>query len=264
MKILLSLNDKFTKRTPRDLINLIQENDVSNSIQGFEIYLNLDNDEEVKYFEEFINLSIKNNYLIQFHSIQTEDIDKQKQYLNFYNEIAKKLDYSLKVVFHSFDIGTIEENINYTSEYMAELLNYIYINQFNLMLSIENLNARDNNRLNKEQIIKILANNNDLMFTYDIGHEILNYGNIIDLNEILISKLVNVHLHTFMYDDDHKSLYSKDPNKSKWVKAILYLKSLNYHETIVLEYDLYDMIGEDYEEKLLSYIESAETIKNYF
>ncbi|MDD8049695.1 MAG: hypothetical protein PHH04_08935 [Thomasclavelia sp.] len=264
MKILLSLNDKFTKRTPRDLINLIQENDVSNSIQGFEIYLNLDNNEEVKYFEEFINLSIKNNYLIQFHSIQTEDIDKQKQYLDFYNEIAKKLEYPLKVVFHSFDIGNIEENINYTSKYMADLLNYIYTNKFNLMLSIENLNARDNNRLNKEQIIRIIANNNDLMFTYDIGHEILSYGNIIDLNEILISKLVNVHLHTFLYDNDHKSLYSKDPNKSKWIKAILYLKSLNYNETIVLEYDLYDMIGESYEEKLFNYIESAETIKSYF
>jgi hypothetical protein len=33
--------------------------------------------------------------------------------------------------------------------------------------------------------------------TYDIGHEIIDNGNITDVNEFLFEKISNIHIHTY-------------------------------------------------------------------
>ncbi len=102
------------------------------------------------------------------------------------------------------------------------------------------------------------------MFTYDMGHEIIDYGHIIDLTEVEISRINNVHLHTFIYGKDHQLVYPNSNNKQTIIKCILYLKNINYNGPIVYEYDLDAAYGNDTYEKLETFIKSMEYISEYY
>ena len=49
----------------------------------------------------------------------------------------------------------------------------------------------------------IICNNEKIFFTYDIGHEISNMGNITGVNPILLLMLNNVHIHTLSKNYDY-------------------------------------------------------------
>lgn len=263
MKILLSLNNKFYSELPLNFIKFLEENDKCKTVAGFEVVVDINNEEEKNYIKNLSFICKQNNYHLQFHGNSDYSINNQKKYIDFVNEIGEFLDRKMYIVLHPQTANTIEEEIKLTNLYFSEILNYIYEMQYNIEISVENLNSTtDIIRLSKDYLKPILSNNMDLNFTYDMGHEIMEYGELIDLDTVLIDRISNIHIHTFDSKEEHKPIFENSINKDKWIKAIQYLNYINFDKTVVLEYDFY-MMGEDYYERLLNYIKSAEFMYSY-
>ena len=62
--------------------------------------------------------------------------------------------------------------------------------------------------------------------------------------------MVNIHLHTFDAYENHLPIFENDPNKLRWLKALTYLKLINYRGPICLEYDYNVIPGLQFEEKV--------------
>lgn len=258
MKILLSINYKFFEKTPNELVKFIKKIDVNHHIKGFEIYFDFENEEHINYIKNLSFLCKKEEYILQFHGNNSYSIEFQKEYFKFLNELVDKK--YIDVVLHPLDCDLIEDSVKETNMYFSKLLNIIYENKYKINLSIENLNSINTFRLSKDYLKSILSNNMDLQFTYDIGHETVEYGKITDLDSILIERLSNVHIHTFDKNIDHQPIGMND--HKEWVKAIQYLNYLHFDGTLVLEYDFYTL-GNDFEERMMNYIKCVEYIQNY-
>ena len=258
MKILLSLNFKFMEYTSLELYNLIKN---SNSIKGFEISFDLNKKEEQQYVNELVFICKQHDYILQFHGDSTLTLEEQYKYLDFINDISNELNKRIDIVLHPISGNNFDECVSKTNEYFSNVLNYIYTNSYKINISIENLNTSipEKIRLSKDYLLPILSNNIDLNFTYDVGHEICEYGNLTDLNPVLLERLTNIHIHTFDPYDDHRPIIKSNLN---WVKAIQYLKFINFNNTLVLEYNFY-ALGDNYDERMINYIECAEYINEY-
>lgn len=264
MKILISINSKFFSKSPEQLIDLVANLDKGKCVSGFEMCIDSSSEIELNYSKKFAELCKNNNYYLQIHGNSKLSLDKQFAFMDYCQTIAMTLDYSVNIVLHPLYVGTVEDSVVKTNEYFSEVIKYIYENKYDINITIENLNSSKRERLNKEHILSILGNNEKLGFTYDIGHEIMDFGNIVDLDPILIEKLSNVHIHTHTNLIDHMLIFKKDINKAQWVKGVLYLKSIDFDNTIVLEYDFFKILGDSYKERLKNYVESALLISQYF
>lgn len=184
-------------------------------------------------------------------------------YLDYVNELSKIVDKNIDIVFYPLSCDTIDESIKDTDIYFSKMLNYVYFNDYNINISIENLNSMvDCVRLSKDYLTSVLYNNMDLYFTYDVGHEIMEYGKLSDLDDVFIERLRNVHFHTFNNAIEHLPVDYHEYNKDCWVKALLYLKSLNFKGTLVLEYNFYEL-GNSYNERFDNYLNCFKFISNY-
>lgn len=264
MKLLLALNYKFITKDAYQLIRLLEEQDKNHVIAGYEMMVDCKKEEEMDYLDHLVHLAKEKGYLLQVHSSSYSDIMLQKEFLDKIEKHALFLGYPVNIVFHHLT----EENemlaLEKTNEMMGELLIYCYQKGYHLTLSLENLEHRRNIiRLDKDEIVPILYNNIDLKYTYDIGHEFRDYGQITDVDALLVERLNNVHLFRNDLDKTHLPLTDSDPDKDKWVKALLYLKQNGYSGSVVLEYDFYRIEGNSFEEKFINYIRHAEFVKQY-
>ena len=133
-----------------------------------------------------------------------------------------------------------------------------------VIISLENLNSlRNLNRLNKEMIRPMILNDEKLYFTYDIGHEIADYGEITNLDSFMIDDIRNIHLHTCRHEEDHFPIYNNDINWNKIIKSLIFLINNHYQYNIVFEYDLYECKGYTIEEKILDYLNSIDMISKH-
>ncbi len=263
MKFFLSINDKFFENNVHFFIQKLKLYDKNNYVSGFEICFDFNDTIHHEFIEGLISYCKKDHYIIQFHGNSSYELKKQYAYLNFINEISNKLGYKINIVLHPIVLETEQKSLEATNIYFSNVLNYIYNNNLNINISIENLTSKNKNHvLSPEFLEPILANNLDLYYTYDLGHEFIEYGNIINLNDIVKKRLINVHLHTFNNNFDHLPILNISKNKDKWLKAILYLKNINYKGPLVLEYDFY-LMGQNYEERLLNYINSIYFLNDY-
>ena len=212
-------------------------------------------------------LCSKNNLIFQVHGNSDLSLNKQKEYIDILNELSCHIYYPINMVIHpiynSDKQKSIDETINYTNAVSR------FTSASNIILSLENLNdACNQDRLNKEDITPIVCNNESLFFTYDIGHEIIENGNITDLNEFMIPLISNVHIHTYnsKYKDgyDHKPINQGDEHWNKCLKGIYFLKNNHYDGNIVFEYDLYQCFGDNIEEKIKSYLASIDNFSDRF
>jgi sugar phosphate isomerase/epimerase len=250
MKVLMSISPKFYYLSANQIFEIIKEK----NCDGFEIAFSYNNEYHRKYLENFIKLC-GNKYIIQFHG---ENFNRLEDYYKYFDYLNSIID-STTVVFHSLKRMTLNKSLEDTANLFFSLLDYIKRNNYNITITAENLR----NELGKHFLESIMLNNNDLKFTYDIGHEISTYQPI-ELSPLLIERLHNVHLHSFTKDGDHAKLYRKDQNKELWTKGILYLKSIKYNRTIVLECDLHDMYGNTLIEKIDYYLDTCNYIKEFF
>ena len=130
-----------------------------------------------------------------------------------------------------------------------------------VIITLENLDDKTwAIRLDKSEMKAIIYNNEDLFFTYDIGNEIIEYGKITDVDYLLEQRMINIHLHTFDKYEKHLPIFPDDPNKLRWLKALTYLKLIDYRGAIVLEYDYGAIPGKDFREKVINTVRSAEFV----
>jgi hypothetical protein len=264
MKIYLSINFKFMTKTPYELVNFIKKYDTNQNVKGLEIYFDYENDFERNYTSTLVSYAINYGYEVQFHGNSEQDIKKQYEYLDMINDFSLKYQRKFNIVLHPCGFADIKDSILKSNLYFSQVLNYIYQNNYGLNISIENLNSVGQFvRCSKENLISILSNNEDLYFTYDIGHEIVEYGQITDLKPLFIKRLINVHIHTFNNISDHLGIdVNNDLHKEMWLKGLIYLNNIKYKGPLVLEFDLYKM-GDNFEEAMLNYLKIAKMITNY-
>lgn len=264
MKLLLALNYKFMEMDLFRLMKLIEEHDIEHVVDGYEIMVDCKKKEHMAYLENLVHLAKEKGFILQVHSSSYDDLEVQKRFLDEVEHLALFLDRKIHIVYHPFGGTTEESALEKTNHLLAELLIYCYQKKYHLILSLENLEHRVGSvRLDKEEIVPVLYNNIDLHYTYDLGHELRDYGNITDVDHLLLERLNNVHLFRNEREITHLPLTDGDIDKEKWVKSLLYLKQSGYQGSVVLEYDFYQMEGETFEEKIISYLKHASFIKEY-
>ena len=259
MKILLSLNFKFFNLEPEKFIELVQKYDNENLIKGFEIAINSIKDE--LYVLRLAKVALKKEYIINLHSPNFENMEEAKKYLEFAVEISKIMKRKINIVYHPINANSIEESKEKAKTQIEDIMQYIEDKKYynNVELSIENLNNMYGiKRLKKEDLIEILEQHKSLKFTYDIGHEIIDGIKTEKLVNVLEERLNNIHIHTYKKNLDHYPI--KNINEYKMIKELL--EKYQDNKTVVLEYALDYIEGEDFKTKLKNYIESAKIIKD--
>jgi len=260
MKFLMSINHKFMELNPKDLISLVKD-----KIDGFEIAININNNEEVEYLKELALECKKNNLHFQVHGDSSLRINQQKDFFTILGTLSDILGYKINVVMHPIIAGSIAASTQSTTEYTNKLTKEANLNK--IMISLENLNDfGSENRLNKEEVIPIISNNDHLYFTYDIGHELVESGDIIKVDDWIILKMSNIHVHTmnhiYSLGFDHKPIYKHDEHWNKIIKSLKTLKMQGYHGSVVFEYDLYACYGSNLKEKIADYAKSIEYVED--
>ena len=257
MKKLISVNSKFMVLSPEKLVEIILDYD----IDGFEIFNN--GIDSYSYLEKLAYECKKHNKIFQIHASSDTDIEKQIAFFKKLEFVSDMLGYPINVVLHPIYNEDKNKSLIDTANYLNALADNCDMNK--IVITLENLNDMYNlDRLNKNDIIPIICNNDRVYFTYDIGHEIIDGGNITDLNPEVLPLIKNVHMHTnnFKYDYgyDHKPIFKGDDHWNNIIKGILFLKSFNYNGPVVFEYDVYALPGDNFNEKLINYCKSIQFI----
>ena len=260
MKSLISVNYKFMEINPKRLVELICD---TKYVKGIEIYVDNSNTNELKYLDDLVFEIKKNNLILQIHGDSTLSLVDQIKFIKKLEEYSKYLGYPIVLTLHSIYDYDTNESINKTITYLQDVVNNIDNNK--VIISLENLNDIPNyDRLEKEYITPIILNDEKVYFTYDIGHEIINYGKIIDLNKYLIEEIKNIHLHTMNNGIDHMPIYKNDQYWNLIVKALTYLINNKYSGGIVYEYDLNRCYGNTIEEKIIDYLNSIDFVSEHY
>lgn len=157
-----------------------------------------------------------------------------------------------------------EISINKTVDYLTRLVNSI--DSEKIIISLENLNdMRGYDRLNKLDIRKSVLNDEKIYFTYDIGHEIIDFGNITDLDQYMIDDIRNIHIHS--HNDrgvDHMPIYKTDKHWNEIIKGLIFLVVNNYKYNIVYEYGLEYCNGNNKEEQIKDYLFSIDFVSERY
>lgn len=261
MKSIISINRKFMDVSPRDLVNLILN---SKYTKGVEICVDMFSEEEMDYLEKLVFELKKNNLILQVHGNSDLSLENQIKFLKKLEKYSDYLEYPIVVTLHPFYDEDRAIAIKKINNYLSEVVNSISTDK--IIINIENLNDMDGmDRLEKEALVPILSNISNLYFTYDIGHEIVDYGDINNLNDILIDRIRNVHIHTHNnMGIDHMPIYRNDSNWNIIIKAITYLNTIDYKYNVVFEYDLFACNGEKIEDKIISYLDSIDIVSEHF
>ena len=263
MKVLISINYKFMDVTPKNLLEIIHLN--NSKLDGFEVCINANIVSEINYLKELAFEAHRNNLILQMHGTIYNDEAINYKYIDIINDISNIMESNINIVYHPIYNDSKEESVIASTKFLSSMLDYILLKNYKLTLSVENLNDIINqDRLNKDDLVPILEKLPDLKFTYDIGHELIDYGKITDLNETLIQRLNNVHIHTFHNTHDHQVMTNDDIHKESWIKGMTYLKVIDYSGTMVLEYDLNSFWFDTLEEKIVAYLNSIDRITEYF
>lgn len=266
MKSIISINNKFMSYNPYELVEFIKLN--SKYTDGFEIYIEYQNKDELQYLKDLANICKKENMHFQVHSSSALSLEEQIEFIKILENMSDFLGYKINIVLHSVQALTSEESYLLTLDYIKSILNLV--DHSKVIISLENLNdIPGDDRLNIIDILPIIANNENLFLTYDIGHEVVDYNDVTAVNPELIPFVSNVHIHSTSYDEyiggfDHKPIFKGDEKWNTIIKSILYLKHNGYDKSIVFEYDLLICPGDTLEEKLLSYCKSIDYVSERF
>ena len=262
MKSLISINYKFMEVSPKELAKLIN---LSKYTKGVEINVDVDKDEEMKYLSDLVFELKKNDLILQVHGEVTLELDKQIEFMKLIENYSDYLGYPIVVTMHTIYDDDVNISISKTLDYVSNLLSSI--NKEKIILCLENLNdiRGFNNRLNKDDIKPLVLNDEKLYFTYDIGHEIADYGSIINLDGYMFSDIRNVHLHS--YNDqgvDHIPIYKNDRHYQDIIKALEFLIINHYEYNIVYEYGLEYCAGNTTIDKIKEYLNSIDLVSEKY
>ena len=261
MKSIISINRKVFSINPKDLCNIIRN---YKSTNGVEIYIDYNNANSRKYLNDLVYELKRNDLILQVHGEIELELTKQYEYLKLLESYSDYLGYPIVVTLHPIYDENKNISINKTIDYLESVIKNINSNK--VIISLENLNdLKDLIRLGKEEIKAIILNNEKLYFTYDIGHEISDYGEITNLNGYMFKEIRNVHLHTISKDGmDHMPIYKNDIHWNKIMKALEFLMINKYEYNIVYEYGLEYCRGDNVIEKLNDYLSSIDLLSEKY
>ena len=104
--------------------------------------------------------------------------------------------------------------------------------------------------------------------TYDIGHELFDriHRNLpyVPLDVSLAKKISNVHIHTFINDDDHYYITPTCQYIDFLKGELSSLYKNGYKGDVVLEYGIYFYNDPTVHEKIISYIKSLNDFRQIF
>ena len=261
MNSIISVNRKFMELTPKELVELILN---SKYTKGLEICIDNASKEEEKYLDDLVFELKKHNLILQVHGNSELPLDKQLEYLRKLEKYSDYLNQKIAITLHSLYNDDKEKSLKETAIYMSEIINNIDNNK--LVICLENLNDIPHyDRLEKEYIRPVVLNDENLYFTYDIGHEIADFGNITNLDNYMIEDIRNVHIHTNVAGkEDHQPIYKNDPHWDRILKGLEFLKVNKYKYNIVYEYDLYACHGDNVKEKVIDYLNSIDFVSERY
>ena len=260
MNSLISINNKFMSVNPKRLVELIK---TTKYVKGVEIYID-NSEEQIKYLDDLVFELKRNNLILQVHGNVLLDFDKQLKYIKKLENYSDILGYQIVLTLHTIYDENINVSLTKTLEYISNLINSIDNNK--VIICLENLNdTKEFIRLGKEEIRKIVLNDEKLYFTYDIGHEIIDYGKITNLDKYMIEDIRNIHIHSNdNKGNDHMPIYKNDIHWNEIIKGLTFLILNNYKYNIVYEYDLYCCYGQTIEEKIKDYLNSIDYISERY
>lgn len=261
MKSLISVNYKFMEISPKELVENILK---TKHTKGIELCINYDNEKHIKYLNDLVFEIKKNNLILQIHGDSSLEFEKQLEYIKLLEKYSDELGYPIVFTIHTIYDENKETSLNKSLIYISDLINKI--NNDKVIIALENLNdARGFVRLGKDEIRKPILNDERLYFAYDIGHELADYGNVIDLDDYMIEDIRNVHIHT--NDDkgnDHKPIYKNDIHYQEIMKALIFLINNKYKYNIVYEYAIEYCYGDTLKEKLVDYLNSIDFVSEKY
>ena len=247
--------------TPLELMNLIT---TSKYTKGIEVAIDFDNEFQRKYLEDLVYEVKKNNMILQVHADSALPIDKQLEFMHELEKYSDELEYPIVVTIHTVYDEDKEVSKQISKEYFHTIIDNVDSNK--IILSVENLNDSEGMiRLDKDDIVKTVVGDSRIFCTYDIGHEIANYGKITDINRFILEEIRNVHIHTHdNKGNDHMPIYKDDIHWNEITKGLLFLIKNNYQYNIVYEYALEFCHGEDTKERVLDYLSSIDFVSEKY
>ena len=261
MNSLMSINFKYMELSPKELIELVLE---SKYCKGVELCIDNDSPIEEKYLDELIHEIQRNNLILQIHGDSRLSIEEQVKYFKQLENYSDILGYPINITLHSIYDEDREKSIKLTTDYFNELLDNT--NTDKLVICLENLNDDGPmDRLEKETIEPIILNDDRLFMTYDIGHEIADWGNVTDVNGYLLSEIRNIHIHTYSEAGiDHQPIYRDSLHWQEVLKGLLFLINSDYKYNVVYEYDLYECHGDTTRDKIKDYLNSIDLVSERY
>lgn len=261
MNSLMSINFKFMELSPKELIELVLN---SKYCKGVELCIDNNSPIEEKYLDDLIHEIKRNDLILQIHGDFRLSIEDQINYMKVLENYSDILGYPITVTLHSVFDEDKDKSKELTINYFHELLNNI--NNDKLIICLENLNDDGPmDRLEKEIIEPIILNDDRLYMTYDIGHEIADWGNVTDVNGYLLSEIRNIHIHTYTEAGiDHQPIYRDSLHWNEVLKGLLFLINSDYKYNIVYEYDLYECRGETIKDKVIDYLNSIDLVSERY
>ena len=198
--------------------------------------------------------------ILQIHGAIDLDLEKQIQYIKKLEAYSDYLNIPIVFTLHSIYDDDKNVSIEKTNDYIFNLINNI--DNEKIIVCLENLNDdRGLIRLNKEEIEPTILNNEKIYFTYDLGHEIIHYGLITNLDKYMIEEIRNVHIHSNNGKGiDHMPIYKNDIHWNEILKGLLFLITNNYKYNIVFEYALEFCNGDTIEEKIKDFLNSIDYV----
>ena len=259
-KVILSVYEKaldgMNIETVFDIVNLYGNKD----IDGIEL-----NSNNLKKIKKCATLCKKNGLLFRCHFPLVKLTEsKIIKHLNGVSNIAKELRYDINIVVHTLaDEGSMIDNITQSQKYFEKILAYVEKYKLHVIISAENLNFIGGiRRINVKEIDEILKINDNLKFTYDIGHDLYDNKNPSVLSSLQKERINNVHIHSVIKNEDHHVIQENSKDLDEIMKAIKQLKDIGYTGPIVLEYAIKYLEGKRTEEKVINFVKSFYFFKN--
>lgn len=261
MNSLISINRKFMDVPIDELINMIKK---SNNTKGVEIYIDYHDEFERDYLEKIVPVLKQNDLILQIHGEVELDFDEQLKYMNKIAYYSNIVGYPIVVTLHPRYDEDLKVSYDITKDYLDRLVKEIDLSK--IIIGLENLNDWNGMiRLTKEELEPIILENENINFTYDIGHELEKFRCMHPTSLELTNKVVNIHIHTTEDGvEDHQPIYEGDKYWSVIENAFSYMKEIDYNKNLVFEYDVLACKGNSIEEKIINYLNSIDFVTDYF
>lgn len=108
MKSLISINYKFMSLSPKELTLLINKTKYT---KGLEVYVDINNTDEMKYLDDLIFEIKKNDLILQIHGNVNLEINEQINFIKLLEKYSDYLGYPIVLTLHS--IYDEDENLSF-------------------------------------------------------------------------------------------------------------------------------------------------------